>query len=123
MIGKIRLQKAAAQVEALLKKGEINDLEVLMSILETELKLVLEELISSQSESVPDTAPQPPDEKQVLALFEQLELMLENINPKCADLLDDIRVVPGTEVLVQQIENYDFETALTTLVELMKKWK
>ena len=121
MIGKHRLQNAAAQVEALLRKGEIDGLDVLMNILEAELKLVLKELVSMQGDEA--AAPQPPDSRQVLALFAELEPMLENINPQCTDLLDEIRTVPGTETLVQQIEVFDFESALATLAEIKKKWK
>ena len=121
MIGRIRLQRAAERVETLLKKGEIDGLEVLMSILETELKLVLEELNSLQNE--PAAAGEPPDTGQVLVLFEQLQPMLENINPACADLLDDIRVIPGADELARQIEEYDFENALVTLAKLKKKWE
>ena len=119
MIGKTRLQKAARQVEALLKKEKIEDLSVHMNILETELKLVLEELSLLQKE--PAAAAGSPNTKQVLKLFKKLEPMLLNINPECVKLLDDIRTVPGTETLARQIENYDFESALTTLVELREK--
>ena len=120
IIGKTRLQNAAAQVEALLKEGKTDDLAIHMNILEIELKLALEELISLQGDSAAVPANEPLDTKQTLALFEQLETMLRDINPECADHLDDLRIVPGTETLVQQIEDYDFESALETLVDLKK---
>jgi hypothetical protein len=62
------------------------------------------------------------DKERVLALFEKLELMLENINPECVSLLDEIRSVPGTEELARRIEGYDFESAARTLGELRKSW-
>ena len=120
MIGKTRLQNAAAQVEALLKEGRIGELTVYMNILETELNLALEELISLQNDSAAVQSGKPLDTKQTLVLFEQLETMLKNINPECVDLLDSLRIVPGTETLVQQIDDYDFESALVTLFDLKK---
>jgi len=61
------------------------------------------------------------DTEQTKVLFGLLEVMLENINPECANLLDDVRAVPGTEELARQIENYDFESAIRTLNELRKE--
>jgi hypothetical protein len=47
--------------------------------------------------------------------------MLENNNPECVDLLNAIRTVPGAEVLVQQIENFNFDDAVKTLKKLKEK--
>jgi len=46
--------------------------------------------------------------------------MLECYNSECVNLLGKIRAVPGTEELVRQIEDYDFESAAETLAELMR---
>jgi hypothetical protein len=97
-----------------------------MDILKTELLSVLEELKPLFEESQlnkPLIEGQVPDAADVLALFEKLELMLMNINPECVKLLDNIRAIPGTESLAQQIENYDFESAARTLVELKTNWE
>ena len=56
--------------------------------------------------------------EQTRALFAKLEPMLENINPECIDLIDEIRTIPGTEELARQIEDYDFEAASRTLTKL-----
>ena len=48
--------------------------------------------------------------------------MLENINPECISLLDEIRAVPGTEALAREIEDYEFEPAVQTLAILKQKW-
>ncbi|MCL2704476.1 MAG: response regulator [Defluviitaleaceae bacterium] len=122
MIGRIDLQKAAAEIEALLKDGLASIWETKMNVLKTELDKVLDELqplickIATDASAVPHS-----DTEQTLALFDKLELMLKNINPESVELLDDIRAVPGTEEFAQQIENYDFESAVQTLVELRKK--
>ena len=121
LIGKMGLRNAAAEVEMLLKDGTASVWENKMNILKTELISVLDELKLLFDESMQQEKPQTLDTAQMLALFEKLEPMLENINPECVALLEDIRAVPGAEKLAQQIEDYDFESAAGTLVALKKK--
>jgi hypothetical protein len=45
--------------------------------------------------------------------------MLEDSNPQCMDLLEELEGIPGTEALVQCIENFDFENAVLEI----KKFK
>ncbi|MDR2542557.1 MAG: transporter substrate-binding domain-containing protein [Treponema sp.] len=122
LIGKTALGSAAAEVEALLKDGVASFLESKMDILKNELSQVLEKLKPDipESESL-DKIPQTRDADETLALFKKLEPMLENINPECITLLEDLRAVSGTWELVQQIEDYDFVSAVRTLLELKKK--
>jgi len=47
-----------------------------------------------------------------------LEPMLENINPACVELLDQIKAVPGAGELAARIEDYDFEEAAAALAAL-----
>ncbi|MDR3000195.1 MAG: response regulator [Fibromonadaceae bacterium] len=122
MLGKVGLKNAALDVESLLKEGAASIWESKMSKLESELMLVLEELKPQF-----DDSPAAPKEIRVLdaeqtqALFDKLEPMLENINPGCIKLLDDIRAVPGTEELVLQIERFNFKEAAKTLAGLKEK--
>jgi len=118
-IGKTALHNAAAVVEALLKEGAVPPVEQ-MYLLETELLAALEEL-----NPLLDTHDRQPgheilNKDQARELFDRLLPMLENINPECVDLLDELRAVPGTEELTQQIEDYDFESAARTLAGLKK---
>ena len=109
------LQNAAAEIETLLKNGTIPGMEH-TETLKAELNSVLEELklllveIPAQAVST----------HQTQALFVKLKPMLENINPECVNLLDEIRAVPGAEELARQIEDYDFSSAAQTLAYLMK---
>ena len=119
MIGKTSLQRIAAEVEGRLKAGELPDSEQ-MEALENELISVLEELAPLLEKSAVQTGPTALTSGQALALFDRLEPMLESINPECADLLDEIRAIPGTENLAQQIEDYDFEAAMQTLADIKK---
>jgi HPt (histidine-containing phosphotransfer) domain-containing protein len=121
MIGETRLRYAAARVEDLLKKGKRHELEEPMNLLETELKSVLEELMLWQNETAEEGVSIVMDSDQTSALLEQLESMLENLNPDCANLLDSLASVPGTEELIFQIEEYDFDAALEALSELKKR--
>jgi len=121
MIGKTRLQKAAATAEAMLKDGTIPHTEQ-MGAIERELNAALEELKPLLDASAgPDTG-EYRNSEYALALFEKLEPMLNNINPQCVEMLDDIRAIPETEELVRQMEDYDFESAARTLNELKKGW-
>jgi PAS domain S-box-containing protein len=121
LIGKTELQKAAAEVEALLKEGVASIWENKMKHLETELSQVFGELSPLFDEPAREKT-QFLNAEQVLALFEKLEPMLVNINPECAALLDDIRAVEGADELVQHIESYDFENAVRILMDLKKKF-
>jgi predicted nuclease with TOPRIM domain len=98
-------------------------LEEPMKLLESELTAVLEELKPLLAEEADTHEKAPPlNIEQIQVLFDKLEPMLENINPECVNLLDEIRIVPGTEELVNQIENYDFESAAIVLAGLKEKW-
>ncbi|MCL2029021.1 MAG: ATP-binding protein [Deltaproteobacteria bacterium] len=121
-IGQKGLQNAAQEIEALLQDKAAPVSEDSLELLKTELELVLDELKPLFDEPGPREGFKPMNREQVLALFEKLEPMLENINPKCLDLLDDIRVVEGAEELASQMEDYEFEAAAKTLAELKKQW-
>ena len=121
-IGKTALQNAAAEAERLLK-DKIIPAPGQLDFLETELSSVLAELQAAARESGPEAkAADFLDADRVAALFAKLEAMLENINPECVELLDELRAVPGSERLAQQIEDYDFESAARILAELKKGW-
>jgi len=58
------------------------------------------------------------DNDAALALFDKLEPLLSMQDIKSQDLLEELRYVPGTELLCQQIEDFDFGLALETLAAL-----
>ena len=121
-IGKIGLQNAAAEVEALIL-GELPTIpEEKMALLEIELASVLEELKPLMlDELAARENTQMLNAEQTSALFEKLELLLEDRNPDCMNYLADVRAVPGAEELARDIEYFDFESAVRTLSELKKK--
>ena len=132
LIGKSSLRKAAEEIELLLKDGTVSIWESKMNLLKAELTLVLEELApllaessqrtALQSADVIDGAVDPALVAQALTLFDKMEPMLENINPECVSLLDELRTLPGTAELAQMIEDYEFEQAAKKLAELRKKY-
>ena len=122
LIGKTKLKNIAEEIEEWLKNLTESSLEDKIDILKMELLLVLEELKPLYDESKAHTHPPVQDTTKVLDLFEKLEPLLEKINPEAAFMLEEIISIPGTEILVQQIENFDFESATKTLSELKAKW-
>ncbi|MDR2543030.1 MAG: transporter substrate-binding domain-containing protein [Treponema sp.] len=122
LIGKVGLKNAAAEIENLLREKVDSVWENKMNILKNELMSVLEELKPLLEEPEQQVELQPLDTEQALALFEKLEPMLENNNPESMNLLDTLRAVPGAGELVRQIEDFDFESAIKTLVELKNNW-
>jgi CheY-like chemotaxis protein len=121
MLGKIDLKNAASEIEALLRDGAASIWENKMNVLKTELTLVLDEFKLLLDEAAAQEKSQVLDTEQTLALFKKIKTMLENDNPECVDLLGILRTVPGTEDLVQYIENYDFKDAAITLIALKEK--
>ena len=117
-LGQHRLQNAAANADRLLQKGNLPEED--LSLLEAELNAVLRELAPLISETGVPTKTLDP--VKVRELLEKLETMLNNRNPECLNLLDDISAMPGAEELGRQVEDLDFKLALATLSELRKQW-
>jgi len=121
-LGKALLQKAAADIERQLKKGKNLVSGQQLRLLENELSKVLIEfspLIEEPPVQSEDQAPAPEPEK-IRELFEKLKPLLQSGNPECLDCITDLRAIPGSEALIQQIEDFDFELAAVTLAELEK---
>jgi CheY-like chemotaxis protein len=121
LIGKTGLQQAAADAEQILKTGRPLTVEQ-MSLLKTELDAVLNELAALQV-TAQDTAARAAavgfeTPEKILAALERLETMLKNRGPECMVFLDTIRSIPETELLVKQVENFDFTPALMTISAL-----
>jgi len=123
-IGKTVLQKVAADIEYRLENGKDTVTKEQMKVLETELTTVLNTLSplldDPASENDEDLPPDLETEK-ALELIEKLEPMLKMGNPKCLELIDSLHLIPESEKLIQQIEDFDFEPAVVTLAELRSR--
>ena len=126
-IGKTLLQKAAADVEYYLKDGNnivsAEQLSVLKEELNSALSQIEAELGPDDGESPSEIVVQgePLDAQAARELFDKLEPMLKMGNPDCCSFIDDLRRISGSETLIQQMEDFDFEPAVATLAELKKK--
>jgi HPt (histidine-containing phosphotransfer) domain-containing protein len=122
-IGKAGLQLAATSVEQALKEGENLVSKEQLKTLETELNIVLNELaplLNNETATLPQSSMSATG-KEARGLIEKLEPLLESGNTACLDLVNDLRKIPECEWLAQQIEDFDFEAALSTLVEIKKR--
>jgi CheY-like chemotaxis protein/HPt (histidine-containing phosphotransfer) domain-containing protein len=122
LIGKSFLQKAAADVEFLLKNENNLVTDSALNVLEREFNQVLKELEPLFSETQARIQNKVLNASETLSLLNRLRPMLANMNPESINLLDEIRSIPGADELANHIENFDFKPALKILSELKKKW-
>ncbi|MDR0442493.1 MAG: PAS domain-containing protein [Treponema sp.] len=123
-LGKTDLQKAAAVVEShLLNEKNIVTPEE-MNALKAELDAALKEFSLMTADTAVHAAapPRPIDAKEARALIEELEPLLKSGNPACLKLIEGLRNLPGSEKLMEQMEDFDFDTAAKTFVKLKIKW-
>jgi HPt (histidine-containing phosphotransfer) domain-containing protein len=125
LIGKTALQKAAADVEAALKSGEKKTTETEIYTLQTELQTVLYELSPYLNEIADESAVSQSETKapvisaeKAQALIEKLEPLLNSGNLECLKYIDELRLIPGTGELIQQMEDFYFSAAAKILDEL-----
>ncbi|MCL2706302.1 MAG: ATP-binding protein [Spirochaetaceae bacterium] len=122
-LGKTLLQQAAADVDNQLKEGKNLVTPEQLAKLNMELNAVLAEfepLVKELSEHK-EVIDKFLDAQSSRELLEKLEPMLEMGNPECRDLIDNLRQISGSEKLIQQMDDLDFEHALVTLAELRIK--
>ena len=123
-ISKTILQKAAAGVEYQLKDGTNLVSEEQLQTLKTELDMVLNELSAvledfSDEKAVNRIHTLEPEKAR--ELLERLKPLLERGNPECMNFVNDLRSIAGSEQLIQQIEDFEFELALSILVKLKER--
>jgi len=54
-------------------------------------------------------------------LMKRLEALLRESNVECVSLIKDLHSIPGSEILIKQLKNFDFEPALESLILLRKQ--
>ena len=114
-LGKTLLQQAAGNVEHSLKNNNNLVTPEQMTILETELNVVLAEL---EPLIMPLPSPAlPTGQIEPLEVLAKLEPLLEMGSPDCRGLIGSLRPIPGSEELIQQIEDFEFEQAIVTLAK------
>jgi CheY-like chemotaxis protein len=118
-IGKPELQKAAADIEELLKDGLQSVWDNKMNKLKIELTRVLDELSPLLMETQTKVELIQPDDKEAQDIFIKLKPILINNDPECLDMLDELQTISETEELVRQIYDYELQSAITTLDKLI----
>ena len=121
------LANAAAIIEGQFRKGAVSPYDI--TLVESGLESALERVTQMERiENAPVAEPEPLKElteemkERAKELTAEFESLLEDRNVDCLDLLDGIRVLPGTELLVEQVDDFDFKLALGTLHEWRDKW-
>ena len=107
LIKEEELTALAQEVESLLKKGEIPTATQLQAFGDEMTRII--DLVA------------PPTIKNEVALetFAKLEPLLKRRDTECLSLIDDLKSIPETAVLVRQIEDFDFAVAARTLATLI----
>ena len=123
-LDKTYLQEIAEEIEDSLKNGEDLTTPKQMEILENELSTVmteLEPLAKDPAQSVLET--ENLDTAAALNLLNEIEPLIKDDDMECMIYIDKLLSIPGSELLIQQMENFDFAAAVLTLDELRKKFK
>ena len=142
LLDKIRLQKAAEEIENFLMNKENHVNESAMNTFKIELDAVLNEfapLVSElsteeececnkRSDAVTNTGIAVLDNGKINTLFDELEILFYGGDLKCLELIDrisgpNLRSIPGTGELIHQMEYFEFDAAKETLAQLKKIWK
>jgi CheY-like chemotaxis protein len=127
-LGKEALQNAALNVETLLKDENNLTTPDVLNTLNTELDTVLKELTALEIAIISGGAAVPRvsayiDAEWKKGLINKLEQLLDCGNPECLSLIDDLRAMPGSEELIDQMENFNFDVAKGILDQLKLKWR
>jgi HPt (histidine-containing phosphotransfer) domain-containing protein len=138
-LGKQRLQKISADIEELLKgiiKDNLNKNLVTgdhLNIFETELAAVLKEFTPLLSEPAlpPGVDVSHFNKDKILEVIKELEPLVKGGRPKSLGYIDTLRAISGSKNLVNQkiiplinqlinqMDNFEFETAFVTLSEIL----
>jgi len=127
MIGMTMLANAAYSIEQSLVEGKTEYLGEKMKTLEYELNAALNELTQVANEYYMKKAHQKIsegnfDKNGILNLLKTLDALLETCSFDSLNLVDDLRNIPGTEILIEQIENIKFKQARETLAGVRQKY-
>jgi len=113
------LQQIADEVEENLKDSVNKVTPEQMELLKKELNAVineLEPLAVEYAQNAQET--EQLENNAALELLDELEPLLKDVDMECMTLVDRLKQIPGSEELVKQMEDFDFENALKTLEEL-----
>jgi len=116
---KMALLEAAEELENALKDNINRSTEDQMDTFKKELDAALNDLAlpaDDYSSQVP--AEDPLDKAAAFALIDELESLLKTDDSECLEFVNSLKAIPGSEELIQHIDNFDFKLALEALTNL-----
>jgi len=127
MVGMTTLANAAHSIEQSLNEGNTEYLDEKMKTLEYELSAALSELTQAANDyymkkSHKTNSGGELDKDSALDLLKTLDALLETCSFDSLNFVDDLRNIPETEILVEQIENIKFKQARETLARIRQKY-
>jgi HPt (histidine-containing phosphotransfer) domain-containing protein len=128
LIGARKLRVTALLIERRLAEGETDLAVEQMRRLDVELNAVLNEIRPAQESSVAPRAEKPLDKKRARELIEKLTPLLKSGDTKSFELAGEIRETfspfgEKCELLVKQMEDFEFERASEILSSLRERVK
>ena len=121
-LNKAPLAKAASEVETSLKNGVNLVTFAQMETLKAELNNTIEELEPLVQIKEKPVVTGVLDDASARDLLDKLELMLKNGNPECLTFVNDLGMIQGSDELINQMDDFEFNEALKTLAVLKKKY-
>ena len=121
MVGRTDLQKLAANVEQALSDIKIDTAERYMDSLRQAHFEAINELDPLLNERyVRKPSHKPMGAADALALLEKLEPMLQTNNLECLEMIKELYAIEGSDLLIEQMDDFDFQGAIRTLEELKR---
>jgi len=121
-LNKTLLQQAAEKVEKSLEDGTNQTTQQQLKVLEIELSAVLAELEPLVNEAEQSRATKEPiDIEKASNLLDDVGKLLDDGDPESLEYIEELESVPGSEDLIRQMENFEFETAAVALEKLKKE--
>jgi PAS domain S-box-containing protein len=120
-IGAFAVQRTSAEIEKVLATGIIDPTDSAVQILGKQMEALMHVLESySEQHNAEDGMRPEPDYQKMLQLVETLEPLLETGNADSFNFLDEIHKTlwpfnEKTEQLIRRIDDFEFQSALTTL--------
>ncbi|MCL2820818.1 MAG: ATP-binding protein [Oscillospiraceae bacterium] len=124
-LDKTFLAQAAEDIEECLNNRNNQITAKQMDRLKSELNVVIDEfkqVLSDTKKQKPDGTETFADVNTALNLIDQLELLLNDNNTDCVEYIDKLDILPDSDMLIQQIEEFDYPAALETLAKIKAKF-
>ncbi|MCL2202941.1 MAG: ATP-binding protein [Defluviitaleaceae bacterium] len=116
---KTPLQKAAGEMEHLLRDGAGRDISIPLRTLETELESVLAELSPLVVEADPNIVYL--DGEASRKILDEVAPIIDDSDPECLGYIDELRRIQGSEPLILQLEDFNFTDAARELKILRER--